>query len=182
MTTLEAKCYASPDCSGKAANTVVNVIRCTVVDKRGAVSFIVHADALAALAAACSANPSSLEELLAVADPYYHYLREQVLNGLAIFEERNARGNYQAIHQALEFCPPHEQPVFRVVDDLTREISLRPVKAGAVIFNLRAKRIIQITNTYQEIQRTGRARVFNGSGLTDSVYRYRLPKDWALVP
>lgn len=182
MTLLEAKCYATLDGSGKAANTVVNVIRCTVVDERGAVSFIVHADALAALTAACSANPSNLEELLEGVEPYYHNLKEQVLNGLAIFEERNAKGNYQAIHGALKFCPPHEQPVFRVVDDLTRETSLRPVKAGAVVFNLRAKRIIQITNTYQEIQRTGRARVFDGSGLTNSVYSYRLPKDWALVP
>ncbi len=179
---LEAKCYATPDSSGKAANAVVNVIRCTVVDGQGAVSFIVHADALSALTAACSVNPSSLEELLEGAEPYYHNLREQVLNGLAIFEERNARGNYQAIHRALKFCVPHEQPVFRVVDELTREISLRPVKAGAVIFNLRDKRIIQIINTYQEIRRRGRARVFDGSGLTDTVYSYRLPKDWALVP
>ena len=160
----------------------MNVIRCTVVDGQGAVSFIVHADALAALTAACSANPSSLEELLQGAEPYYHNLREQVLNGLAIFEERNAKGHYQVIHRTLEFCAPHEQPVFRVVDDLTRETSLRPVKAGAVIFNLRAKRIIQIVNTYQEIRRTGHARVFDGSGLTDTVYRYRLPKDWAVVP
>jgi len=177
---LEAKCYATLDCSGKTANAVVNVIRCTVVDERGAVSFIVHADALSALTAACSTNPSSLQELLEGTEPYY--LKEQVLNGLAIFEERNARGNYQVIHQALTFFAPHEQPVFRVVDDLTREISLRPVKAGAVVFNLRAKRIIQIVNTYQEIRRTGRARVFDGSGLTDTVYSYRLPRDWALVP
>ena len=160
----------------------MNVIRCTVVDGQGAVSFIVHADALSALTAACSANPSSLEELLEGAEAYYHCLREPVLNGLAVFEERNARGNYQAIQRALQFCPPHEQPVFRVVDDLTRETSLRPVKAGAVIFNLRARRIIQIVNTYQEIRRTGRARVFDGSVLTDTVYSYRLPKDWALVP
>ena len=179
---LEAKCYATRHCSGKAANAVVNVIRCTVVDERGAVSFIVHADALSALAVACSTNPSSLEEMLEGAEPYYHNLREQVLNGLAIFEERNAKGHYQAIHRTLEFCAPHEQPVFRVVDDLTRETSLRPVKAGAVIFNLRAKRIIQIVNTYQEIRRTGHAHVFDGSALTDTVYNYRLPKDWALVP
>jgi hypothetical protein len=160
----------------------MNVIRCTVVDGQGAVSFIVHADALSALTAACSVNPSGLERLLEEAEPYYYSLREQVLNGLAIFEEHNAKGNYQAIHRALELCAPHEQPVFRVVDDFTREASLRPVKAGAVIFNLRAKRIIQIVNTYQEIRRTGRARVFDGSGPTDSVYSYRLPKDWALVP
>jgi len=160
----------------------MNVIRCTVVDGQGAVSFIVHADALSALTAACSASPSSLEELLGGAEPYYHNLREQVLNGLAIFEEHNAKGNYQAMQRALRFCAPHEQPVFRVVDDFTREASLRPVKSGAVVFNLRARRIIQITNTYQEIRRTGHARVFDGSSLTDTVYSYRLPKDWALVP
>ena len=179
---LGAKCYATPDCSGKAANAVVNVIRCTVVDGGGAVSFIAHADVLSALAAACSANPSNLDELLEGADSYYRNLKEQVLNGLAMFEERNVKGNYQAIHQALRFSAPHEHPVFRVVDEVTREASLRPVKAGAVIFNLRAKRIVQIINTYQEIQRRGRARVFDGSGLTDAVYSYRLPEDWALVP
>jgi hypothetical protein len=68
----------------------VNVIRCTVVDGRGAVSFIVHGDALPALAASCSTNPANLEEFLEQAEPYYHNLRDYVLNGLAIFEERNA--------------------------------------------------------------------------------------------
>ena len=76
----------------------MNVIRCTVVDRRGAVSFIAHGDALPALAASCAANPTSLEELLEQAEPFYHNLRDYVLNGLAIFEERNVEGNYQAIH------------------------------------------------------------------------------------
>jgi len=35
---------------------------------------------------------------------------------------------------------------------------------------------------YQEIRRTGRARVFDGHDLTDAVYKYRLPEEWALVP
>jgi hypothetical protein len=43
-----------------------------------------------------------------------------------------------AVHQALRRAPAHERPVFRVVDGFTREVSLRPVKAGAVIFNLKA--------------------------------------------
>jgi hypothetical protein len=160
----------------------VNVIRCTVVDGGGAVSFIVHGDALPALAASCAANPTSLEELLEQAEPYYHNLRDYVLNGLAIFEERNVEGNSEAIHAALQSVAPHQHPVFRVVDDLTRETSLRPVKAGAIIFNLRAKRIVQIVNVYQEIRRTGRACVFDGDSLTNTVYRYRLPEEWALVP
>jgi hypothetical protein len=161
---------------------VVNVIRCTVVDGRGAVSFIVHGDALPALAASCATNPASLEEFLEEAEPYYHNLRDYVLDGLAVFEERNAGGNCEAIHAVLQSVAPHEHPVFRVVDDLTRETSLQPVKAGAIIFNLRAKRIVQIVNVYREIQRSGRARVFDGHHLTNTVYKYRLPEEWALVP
>ncbi len=99
----------------------MNVIRCTVVDGRGAVSFIVHGDALPALAASCSTNPTSLEEFLEQAEPYYRNLRDYVLSGLAVFEERNVEGNCEAIRAALGSVASHQHPVFRVVDDLTRE-------------------------------------------------------------
>lgn len=160
----------------------MNVMRCTILDRDGAISFVAHAEALAALVAACSRNPQSADEMLAIADEYYHDLRETVLNGLAIFDERNVEGHYEAIHRALELCAPHEQPPFRVVDDRTRQASLQPVKAGAVLFNLAAKRIVQLQNTFREITRSGRGRVFDGSRLTDRVYSYRLPRDWAIVP
>lgn len=160
----------------------MNLLRSTVIDDRGAVSFIVEGDALPALAKACAANPTSLEAMLDCLDPYYGSLRERVLNGLAIFDERNVPGHYEAIHEAFEFCAPHEQPVFRVVDETTREMSLRPVKAGAVIFNLRARRIVQIQNSYWEITRTGRGRVFDGQRFTGERFAYRLPREWSLVP
>lgn len=160
----------------------MNLVRCTVVDDQGAVSFVADGDALPALAAACAQNPRGLEELLAITDGYYHDLRDRVLNGLALFDELNAPGNYEAIHQAFAYCAPHEQPVFRVVDDATREMSKQAVKAGVVLFNLRAKRIVQIQNSYREIQRSGRARVFDGRALTNSVFSYRLPREWAIVP
>jgi hypothetical protein len=160
----------------------MNVLRCTVIDARGGVTFVAHADVLPALVKACTANPSTLEQLLDGSAPYYAGLREQVLNGLAIFDERNAGGNYESIHKALDFCAPHEQPVFRVVDDRTQEMSLRPVKAGAVVFNLRARRIIQIQNSYREIQRRDASRVFDGTRMTNAVFSYRLPDEWALVP
>lgn len=160
----------------------MNLLRCTVVDSRGGVSFIADGDALPALAAACAQNPDSLDELLDITDRFYHDLRDRVLNGLAIFDEYNTPGHYEAIHQAFAYCAPHEQPAFRVVDDATREMSKRAVKAGVVIFNLRAKRIIQIQNSYREIRRSGRARVFDGRGLTNAIYSYKLPHDWAIVP
>ena len=160
----------------------MNLVRCTVVDDQGAVSFVTDGDALPALVAACAQNPRQLAELLAITDGFYHDLRDRVLNGLAVFDELNAPGKYDAIHQACAYCAPHEQPVFRVVDDVTREMSKQAVKAGVVLFNLRAKRIVQIQNSYREIQRSGRARVFDGRALTNSVFSYRLPREWAIVP
>lgn len=160
----------------------MNVLRCTIIDPRGGVSFLTHGDALPALVAACTANPNDVTEFLDKAEPYYHGLFDYVYAGLAVFDEHNTSGHYEVIHRALTTLPRHKQPVFRVVDDLTREASLRPVKAGAVIFNLTAKRIVQMVNSYREIQRSGRGRVFDGSQHTDAVFRYKLPEEWALVP
>jgi len=160
----------------------VNVLRCTIIDSRGGVSFVAHADVLPALVKACTDNPRTLEQLLDGTAHYYRGLREQVLNGLAMFDERNVEGHYESIHQALDLCAPYEQPVFRVVDDRTREASLSPVKAGAVVFNLRARRIIQIQNTYREITRRGAGHVFDGTRVTNQVFSYQLPGEWALVP
>ena len=68
------------------------------------------------------------------------------------------------------------------LDAATRELSLKPVRAGIVLFNLRDKRIVQLQNTYAEIQRKGRIRVPRTSGGPARVYRYELPPDWSLVP
>lgn len=160
----------------------MNVLRCTVIDRTGAVSFLTHGDALPAFVAACSASPNSLEDFLSRVEPYYKNLSDYVQAGLAVFDEHNAPGRYDAVHRLLTRVPRHRQPVFRVVDDLTREASLRPVKAGAVIFNLKAKRIVQMVNSYQEIRRTGRGRIFDGARHTDMTFRYKLPEEWALVP
>jgi hypothetical protein len=160
----------------------MNILRCTVIDRTGAVSFVTHGDALPALVAACSSSPDTVDELLSGAEPFYGSLADYVLAGLAVFDEHNASGHYDEIHRMLTRTPRHKQPVFRVVDDLTREASLRPVKAGAVIFNLKAKRIVQMVNSYKEITRTGKARVFDGARLTERTFRYKLPEEWALVP
>ncbi len=160
----------------------MNAMRFTIVDPEGAVSFVLHGSALPAFLATCSDDPSTLDDLLAGAERYYYDLSEQVGNGLAVFDEHNTPSNPAVIHRAFEFLAPHEQPVFRVVDDRTREESLRPVKAGVVIFNLIAHRIVQLQNTYGAIARRGRGRVFDGSRLTDRTFVYRLPERWALVP
>ena len=160
----------------------MNVLRCTVIDRAGGVSFLTHGDALPALVAACASNPRSLRELLERAEPYYRNLSDYVFSALAVFDEHNVAGHYEAVHRALTTLPRHRQPAFRIVDDLTREASLRPVKAGAVIFNLKERRIVQMVNSYREIRRTGHGRIFDGSGQTGAVFSYRLPEEWALVP
>ena len=160
----------------------MNLMRCTVIDAAGTVSFIMNGEALPALVAACARNPDSLAQLLEYVEPLYAELRERVLNGLALFDEHNLPGQCASIHAALEVCAPHEQPVFRVIDDVTREASLQPVKAGAILFNLKSKRIIQLQNSFREITRSGRFHVFDGRALTNRIFSYRLPSEWAIVP
>ncbi len=158
------------------------LLRVTIVDHRGGVSFVADGDMLPALAKACAANPRTIEEFLERAEPYYRGVYEWVTSALAVFDEHNTPDNPASIHKAMDFLPPHELPVFRIIDERTREMSLRPVKAGAVIFNLKDHRIIQIQNSYQEITRTGRGRVHDGQRLTNQVFTYRLPAEWSLVP
>ena len=105
-----------------------------------------------------------------------------ILCGLAVFDEHNTRDNHQAIHGALDHCRPHEMPVFRVVDGRTREASLTAVHAGVVIFNLQAKRIVQIQNSYAEIPRRGRGRAVKPASPERRLIKYELPTYWALVP
>lgn len=157
-------------------------MRFTIIDQDGTVSFVGPCEALEALVAACARFPRTLNELLEAATPYHSSLRESVLSGLAVFDEHNSPENYGNILAALEICRPADLPVFRVLDERTREASLRPVKAGVVVFNLAARRIIQIQNTYCEIRRRGRVRIIENGQPTNRVRRYELPAEWSLVP
>jgi hypothetical protein len=160
----------------------MNLLRITIIDDSGGISFVSHGEALPALLKACTTDPATIDELLERAEAFYRGLRERVANGLAMFDERNAAGHYDAIHAALEHARPDETPLFRIVDETTREASLRPVKAGAFVFNLIDHRIITLQNGYREITRTGRGEVFDGERMTGAQFTYRLPKRWVLVP
>lgn len=156
-------------------------MRYTIVDGIGTVSFIGGCDNLWALVAACAENPRSFDHLLTAVEKFDRGLWEYVSCGLAIFDEHNVGTHCEAIRAALKFCHPHEQPVFRVLDSETRRASLQPVKAGIVIFNLPARRIVQMQNTHNEIRRRGKVIVRDGGG-RPRVYRYELPANWVIVP
>ncbi len=160
----------------------MNIMRYTVIDNRGTVSFVAPCDDLMPLVAACARDPRSLEDLLTLADDYASGMKERVLCSLAVFDEQNTQENLDSFHKALEVCRPHELPTFRVLDDRTREASLTPVHAGAVIFNLRAKRIVQIQNSFAEIKRKDRARAAKPARPERRLIRYELPDYWSLVP
>jgi len=51
-----------------------------------------------------------------------------------------------------------------------------------VLFNLSARRIVQIQNTYAQIQRKGKVRVLDSESQRVRVQRYELPPEWSLVP
>jgi hypothetical protein len=157
-------------------------MRFTVIDPNTRVSFVAPCPVLDALVAACAQQPRTLVELLDAATPYAPELKERVLSGLAVFDEHNSPDNLERIHAAFRYCRPEEVPVFRILDEATRDMSLRPVRAGIVLFNLREKRIVQLQNTYSEIKRKGRIRVARPLSSIERVHRYELPPDWSLVP
>lgn len=160
----------------------MDVMRFTVIDPNTRVSFVAPCPVLDALVAACAQQPRTLVELLDAATPYAPELKERVLSGLAVFDEHNSPDNLERIHAAFRYCRPEEVPVFRILDEATRDMSLRPVRAGIVLFNLREKRIVQLQNTYSEIKRKGRIRVARPLSSIERVHRYELPPDWSLVP
>jgi len=161
-----------------------DVMRFTVIDAQGGVSFVAPCRTMEALVAACASEPESLEALLAAASVFEPELPDRVLSGLAVFDEHNSRANLAWIHSALGLLRPADLPVFRVLDQRTRQASLEPVRAGVIVFNLLGKRIVQIHNTYAEIKRSGRIRIPRREGTQSGarLHRYELPPDWSLVP
>jgi hypothetical protein len=96
-------------------------MRYTVVDRQGTVSFVAHDSAKTALTAACAENPATLVDLLRISRTYDRGLCDLVLNGLAVFDEHNLPDHLGVIHQQLATLAPRDIPVFRVLDEVTRE-------------------------------------------------------------
>lgn len=157
-------------------------IRLTVVDGAGTVSFVAHASAAVALTAACASDPSTLLDLLDATEPFDRGLRQKVLNGLAVFDEHNLPDNLADIHERLESVAPREMPPFRVLDPITREASLRPVRSGVILYNLPARRIVQIENNYEPLALSGEVNYHNGRYLSIRLVPYKLSPGWTIVP
>lgn len=168
--------------SGLKGLARVNVIRFTIVDDRGTSSFIGPCHAIKMLVAACSRHPRGSSQLLHYARPYDDAFARSIESGLAVFDEHNTKENYAAIHRLMESTTPVDLPPFRVVDERTRQLSLRPVATGLILFNLKDRRIIQVQNSYAEVLRADRGRVRQNGRPTRTLYYYSLPEEWNIVP
>lgn len=160
----------------------MDVMRLTVIDATSAVSFVAHCSACVALTAACAGDPPSLDELLTAAQRYDRGLRTRVVEGLEVFDRHNRTGDLRVIHGLLATLAPREMPAFRVLDEITRQASLQSVRAGVILFNLIARRIVQIENTYEPLQRSGEVNYHNGQFLSIRQFTYELPAHWSIVP
>jgi hypothetical protein len=129
----------------------MNLMRFTIVDSTGVVSFVFDGAALNGLLKACAEAGPTRESFQGALRRHAPRVEEHLSCGLAVFDEHNSASNAGAIHAAIEHFPSEEWPVFRVVDEVTREASLRPTRAGVIVFNLTERRIVQIQNSYLEI-------------------------------
>ena len=157
-------------------------MRFTIVDPAGAISFVGDGFLMLPLVAACALNPRSLAEMMARVDQIDRRLRDRILSGLRIFDEHNVEGDYRAIHRALQSSSDADEPVFRVVDDLTRQRSLEPTKTGLLIFNLKDHRIVQVLNHFYAVERSGEVHLHNGERYSRRTVAYQLPETWSIVP
>jgi hypothetical protein len=158
------------------------MMRFTIVDGDGTISFHGPPHGLKALAAGCSAGAGDHRALLESLGTYDARLATFVLDGLAVFDEHVTDGCSDSVHGWFERFSDAKARPLRVVDDATRRLSLEPGRLGVVVFNLAARRIVQIQNSYAELQRTDRGRVRVDGKPTRQYYRYSLPNGWQILP
>lgn len=157
-------------------------VRFTVAGEEGTTSFIGPAHAIKMLTAACAPGPRTVRELLDNARHYDADFVEAVRNGLDRFDEHNTRADTTEIDRQIAEKPSNELPPFRVLGEATHRAASQPGRIGLIIFNLKERRIVQVQNSYAEIQREDRGRIRRLGHPIRALYHYRLPGDWALVP
>lgn len=158
------------------------MMRFTIIDASGAVSFAGPPHGLKALTAGCADGATDHADLIGLLAKYDAKLAESVLNGLAIFDEHVVAGNTQSVEDWLRDRAAALERPLRVVDEATRQLSLEPRRLGVVLFNLVAHRIVQLQNNYAELLRHDRGRVRIDGKPVNRYYSYRLPRTWEILP
>src|SRR4051812_48275622 len=157
------------------------MMRFTIVDDRSTTSFLAPPHILKAITACCARGASSIRDVLSMLAEYDAILATQIKDHLAVFREHNTNSDTGWIRARLDQAPEEAGP-FDVLDERTRRVSLEPTRLGLVVFNLPARRIVQVQNTYANLQRSDRGRVRRNGKPTQTFYSYTLPSDWSIVP
>lgn len=160
----------------------MSLVRYTVTDGNNTASFVGPGHLMKMLVASCAKEPSTVREMLENLRRYDADFARDVLGGLSVFDEHNIEGETNAIDRQIEGTEPDNLPPFRVYNEATRAASSQPAQAGLIIFNLAERRIVQVQNSYWEIQRRDRGRIRRSGEPTPVLYHYNLPTHWALVP
>lgn len=156
--------------------------RVNIIDASGTASFLTPPHIPKALAAAVARGAASVHQLLHLVGVYDERWAQDARLHLAKFDEHNV-DEISDDWQTRVLEDDTEGPAaFRVLDQPSRERSLRAAPLGLVVINLKDQRIIQVQNWYDELRRIDRGRIRVDGEPTDLIFHYELPSDWALVP
>ena len=158
------------------------MMRFTIIDHTGTVSFAGPGHCLKVLVAGCSSGPESASALLGRIRRCDAQFVDRVRIELARFDEHVVLEDQESINEWLEGESTAIHPAFKVFNQRLRNLSLMPEKLGIVLFNLPEKRIIQIQNAYGEVLRIDRGRIREDGSPTGRYYQYSLPDNWLLLP
>lgn len=159
----------------------MSTIRFTIIDASHTITFLAPPHALKAFAAACALGAETSPALLAGIERYDAELSRQLRAKFGVFQEHNVAGNTTWIAERLEEQADYPHPVV-VLDDLTRDLSQRAGPLGLIVINLPAKRIVQIQNSYANLERSDRGRLRRNGQPIRTLYHYTLPDEWTIVP
>ncbi|MCC6705557.1 MAG: hypothetical protein IT334_11810 [Thermomicrobiales bacterium] len=167
--------------TGHSWTRAPTMMRFTIIDPRATVSFLAPPHALKALAAGCAAGAETTADLLTALIRYDAELARDLRDQLAIFREHNVAGDTAWIDTRIADDADYA-PAVELLSRPVQALSQRPGPLGLVIFNLSARRIIQIQNSYANLERSDRGRIRRNGRPVRILYSYTLPDDWTIVP
>ncbi len=139
------------------------LVRLTIIDATATVSFVAPPHVMKMTTAACAHNPADVPTLL---------------DQLGAYDP----GFAARLQAAIKGAKDEDLGLVMLSPGEDREPSLQASDGGVVIFNLLAKRIVQISNRVGAIEREDRGRMRRNGRPVQVFYTYTLPAEWSIVP
>ena len=161
---------------------MTGLLRITLIDSEGTISFGAPGHIAKMMAAACAHNPTAIDQVLGTLTTLDPASTESIKHGLARFDEFVVRDDATSIDEWLAQNDPLDGTPFRLIDPRLREATLTPLPLGVVMVNLPDKRIVQIENRYGALLKKDRGRMRRDGEPIGQLYRYELSDEWSLLP